>query len=121
MAKKILIADDETGIVKVMMTRLTSQGYEVLAALDGEETLRLTREKKPDLILLDYSMPKMKGDEVCRQIKNDPELKHIPIVFITASPGFVGHNVMQTTKADDCLIKPFRSDVLLKKIRQYVG
>ena len=121
MLKKILIADDETGIVKVMTTRLTSQGYEVLVALDGEEALRLIREKKPDLILLDYSMPKIKGDAVCLQIKKDPALKHIPVIFITASPGFVGHNVMQTTKADDYLIKPFRSDVLLKKIRQYVG
>ena len=121
MVKKILIADDETGIVTVMTTRLTSQGYEVMAAFDGEEALRLTREKKPDLILLDYSMPKIKGDEVCRQIKTDPELKHIPVIFITASPGFIGHNVMQTTQADDFLIKPFRSADLLAKIRQYVG
>ena len=121
MAKRILVADDETGIIKVITARLTSQGYEVMVALDGEEALRLTREKKPDLILLDYSMPKIKGDEVCRQIKNDPELKHIPVVFITASPGFVGHNVMQTTQADDFLIKPFRSTDLIKKIRQYVG
>ena len=121
MAKKILIADDEKDMVKVITKRLIKEGYEVIAARDGREALRLVRDKKPDLVLLDYSMPGLKGNEVCEEIKSDPELQHIPVIFITASPGFFGHNVMETTKAEAHLIKPFRSADLVAAVKLYLA
>lgn len=121
MAKKILIADDEKDMLKVITTQLVKEGYEVIAARDGREALQLARDQKPDLVLLDYSMPGLKGDEVCEEIKSDPELKHIPVIFSTASPGFFGHQVMETTKADDYLIKPFRSADLVATVKRYLS
>ena len=80
-AKKILVVDDEPDILSVIAFRLKKSGYEIVTAGDGKETLDLMQNWKPDLILLDIQLPVMDGYEVCRRIKADEELKHIPIVF----------------------------------------
>ena len=81
---RILIADDNPDNLEIFRTRLATQGYEILLAVDGEEALTLAREHKPDLLLLDVMMPKMDGVDVCRKIKADPSLPFIPIIIITA-------------------------------------
>ena len=74
---KILIADDETHIRELLLTTLSDTGYKILTAKDGEEALKIAREEKPDLILLDIIMPKMNGYDVCEKIKSSPETKSI--------------------------------------------
>ena len=70
--------------VDILRTRLSARGYEVITAGDGEEALQATRERQPDLLLLDIMMPKMDGLEVCRQIKKDAQLPFTPIILVTA-------------------------------------
>ena len=80
----ILIADDNEANVDILHTRLTSRGYEVITASDGEEALERAREHLPDMILLDVMMPKRNGFDVCRILKADKTLPFMPIILVTA-------------------------------------
>jgi two-component system, OmpR family, alkaline phosphatase synthesis response regulator PhoP len=84
MAFKILVVDDEEGLVLLMQTNLEFAGYNVVTAFDGEQALERVAEEKPDLILLDIRMPKKNGWEVCRELKSKEETKAIPIIFLSA-------------------------------------
>jgi len=86
MSKKILIVDDEPDVVTVTKFTLEHNGFEVVTAYDGEDGIKKAKEHKPDLILLDMLMPKMFGSDVAIELKADPELRDIPIVFITNVP-----------------------------------
>lgn len=91
MGKKILVVDDEPATVELEERWLKAEGYEVLAAHSGEEGLDLCRDSKPDAVILDIMMPDMSGNEVAAHMQEDPILKHIPIIFVTAmiKPGEV--------------------------------
>ncbi len=78
---RILVADDESGTLELMVDVLTYYGFEVERARDGLEALLRVRELRPDLALLDVMMPGMDGREVCRQMKADPTLARIPVVL----------------------------------------
>lgn len=120
--KKILIVDDEPGILEVISLRLEKLGYNVLTAVDGKEALDTIRSENPDLVLLDLVMPFVDGTEVCEQIKNDKMLKHIPIILFTAS----GSSAMAAEKsrkvgADGYIIKPFEPEELTCKIEEILA
>ena len=83
MPKKILFVEDESSLQKTFGEILKQEGYEVISALDGETGLRLAKEKKPDLILLDLILPKMNGFDTLEKIKEDPEIKGIPVIVLT--------------------------------------
>ena len=117
-SRKILIVDDDRGIHLTMTPVLTAAGFEVASAISGEEGLHLVRTLNPRLVILDVIMPKLKGREVCSQMKADPATKHIPVIFLTAkdSPddiqaelrvGAVGH-----------LTKPVNPKRLLAEVRR---
>lgn len=116
MRKKILVVDDERDMVAIVQELLLKHGYEVMTAFDGKQALDLTPQFNPDLILLDYRMPELNGHEVCKQIKSNPQLKHIPVIFMTASPQETNSGTIELMHADDCIIKPFEPEELLKKI-----
>ncbi|MBF0123237.1 MAG: response regulator [Candidatus Omnitrophica bacterium] len=82
--KKILLVDDERMLHSMMKSVLGVHGFEVVSAMSGEEGLAMVATEKPDLIVLDVMMPKMKGREVCARIKADPTTAHIPVIFLTA-------------------------------------
>jgi CheY-like chemotaxis protein len=82
---KILIADDYPDNLRLLSTRLRSEGYTFIPAWDGEETLVKLREEQPDLLLLDVNMPKKDGFEVLAEMRADPSLAHIPVIIITAA------------------------------------
>ena len=119
--KKILVADDEPDILKVVEFRLIKAGYEVILTSNGKEALEQFKKVKPDLVLLDYSMPIMNGDEVCIQIKADPETQSIPVIFMTASTKIVADQYIKKIGADDWVLKPFDPEILLKKIKNLIG
>ena len=121
MSAKIVIADDEADILKLVVVRLQKWGYDVITAVNGQEALDRIREHTPDIILLDYRMPLLSGQEVCQRVKADPQLKHIPIILLTASSEFIGKELLQSSQADDCLVKPFEPAVLREKIQHFVG
>ncbi|MCD6500860.1 response regulator [bacterium] len=81
--KKILFVEDESALQKTFGDILKKEGYEVVSALDGEVGLKLAKEQKPDLILLDLILPKMDGIGVLRKLKEDPETKDIPVIILT--------------------------------------
>jgi len=120
MAKKILIVDDESDILKLLVFRLKKSEYEITTATNGREALDLIQKEKPDLIFLDLRLPAIDGYEVCRRIKADEELKHISVVFLTASVSRVNEKVKKF-KADDFLLKPFESEELLAKVKKFLG
>jgi two-component system alkaline phosphatase synthesis response regulator PhoP len=119
--KRILIIDDEPDIIKVIRYRLKSMGYEIATAINGKEGLEAVRAIKPDLVLLDYLMPLLNGAEVCKEIRNDALLKHIPVILMTASiPTELEENI-QTMGVDDYILKPFDPEVLIDKIKKLIG
>jgi DNA-binding response OmpR family regulator len=83
MPKTILFIEDESALQKTFGEILKQEGYEMISALDGETGLRLAKSRKPDLILLDLILPKMHGFDVLKKIKEDNEIKDIPVIVLT--------------------------------------
>ena len=84
MAKKVLVVDDELDMRTFIITLLETSGYKPLSASDGEEGLKIARLKKPALVILDVMMPKESGINMYRELKNDPELRDIPVIMLSA-------------------------------------
>ena len=117
----ILIVDDNPDNLKVLMAMLSKEGYKVRSVLSGDMALTAARAAAPDLILLDVSMPVMDGYEVCEILKTDPDLLHIPVIFITALGEELDKKRANQVGAGDLIIKPFRLDEVLEKIEYHLG
>ena len=87
MAKQILVVDDDENILNLEKTILEQKGFDVTSAPGGAEALRVLAGATFDLVLLDVMMPEVDGFTVCRKIKDDPRLKDIPVIFLTAKGG----------------------------------
>lgn len=114
---KILIAEDERDIRDLVAFTLRFAGYEVFAAANGEEAVALAPQVNPDLILMDVRMPRMTGYEACRILKLNPELKDIPVVFLSAKGQ---ENEIQQgldAGAEQYLLKPFAPDQLTSHVK----
>jgi len=116
MPKRILVADDEEDILKLVTARLIKRGYEVHAVANGRDALDRLGTSQVDLVILDYHMPELSGEEVSRRMKQSATWKHIPVLFISASQGFLTPASLQAAGASDFLIKPFEAAVLLEKV-----
>jgi DNA-binding response OmpR family regulator len=114
---RILVADDNETNRDILATRLEANGYEVLHAGDGEQALAVTREHRPDLILLDIMMPKLDGIEVCRRIKADAELPFTPIVMVTAKAESSDVVEGLDAGADEYLTKPIDQKALVARVK----
>lgn len=112
----MLVADDETNIVKIMEFELKKSGYQVMTANDGQEALDLIKANPPDLILSDVMMPKMDGYELCREVKKDPALRGIPFIFLTAKTGLENRIQGYILGAAKYITKPCGRQDLLKAI-----
>jgi len=113
---KILIADDEQDIRDLLTYTLRFAGHEVIVASDGEEACQLARQEQPALALLDVRMPKMSGYEACRQLKADPALKHIPIVFVSAWGQESEVKMGLAAGAVGYVVKPFDPAVIIQQV-----
>jgi CheY-like chemotaxis protein len=117
--RKILLAEDEADIRKVAQISLQFRGgWEVLLATDGEECLAKASQDRPDLILLDCMMPKLDGYETCRRLKQDPALREIPVIFLTAKAQEAEVRRGLSLGAVGYLIKPFNPMSLAAEIRE---
>ena len=122
MAKKVLLIEDEEIMINLLQKKLIQEGYEVSIARDGEEGLKMTKEQRPDIILLDIIMPKMGGFEVMEEIAKDPELKKIPIVVISNSGQPVELDKARDLGAKDWLIKTeFDPQEVIEKVIGQIG
>jgi two-component system OmpR family response regulator len=117
--RKILLAEDEEDIRKVAQISLQFRGgWTVNLASDGEECLAKAAQERPDLILLDCMMPKLDGYETCRRLKQDPALREIPVIFLTAKSQESEVRKGLAMGAVGYLIKPFNPMSLAAEIRE---
>lgn len=115
--KKILIVDDSTFFAKVISKALSADGYEVVWAPCGEDGLRLVREEKPDLVLLDVIMPDISGFEVCRILRASESNNLMPIIMLTSKDDHEDMLIGLDLGADDYVIKPFDNRELLCRVK----
>ena len=113
----LLVADDDEDILTLVQLRLSRSGYEVIVARDGEEALRLAREKLPDLAVLDWMMPKASGVEVLRAIRADELTSSIPVILLTARASEADINEGLEAGADDYIAKPFSPQELAARVQ----
>ena len=114
---KILIAEDERDIRDLITFTLRFAGYDVVAASNGEEAVGLAQQEKPDLILMDVRMPRMTGYEACAVMKEDPTLKDIPVIFLSAKGQESEIQAGLSAGATEYLLKPFAPDQLTARIQ----
>jgi DNA-binding response OmpR family regulator len=115
--KKILIADDNENIRDALTYLLEDEGYALSMAKDGSDALKKAREFHPDILFLDIMMPEMNGYEVCRIIKNDPVLKGIYVIMLTAKGQVSEQERGKEVGADEYIVKPFSPMEILSKIK----
>ncbi|NPV75152.1 MAG: response regulator transcription factor [Anaerolineae bacterium] len=115
MNERILIIEDDEGIVKLLRRGLAYDGYQVEVALDGETGLALARDRHPDLVLLDLMLPGMDGLEICQRLRASGG--NIPILILTARDALQDRILGLDSGADDYMVKPFELDELLARIR----
>ena len=118
---KILIAEDERDIRDLVAFTLRFAGYEVFAAANGEEAVALAPQVSPDLILMDVRMPRMTGYEACRVMKLNPDLKDIPIVFLSAKGQEAEIQQGLEAGAEEYLLKPFAPDQLTSHVKSILA
>jgi two-component system phosphate regulon response regulator PhoB len=114
---RILVIEDEPDIRQVLDYNLRLAGHDVVSAPRGHEGLRLVREQRPDLVLLDLMLPDLPGTEVCRAIKDDTATRSIPVMMLTAKGEEIDRVVGFELGADDYLTKPFSVRELALRIR----
>lgn len=112
--EKILVVDDEASIRRILETRLSMIGYEVVTAGDGEEALAMFRDEIPDLVVLDVMMPKLDGYGVCQELRKESD---VPIIMLTALSDVADRITGLELGADDYVVKPFSPKELEARIR----
>jgi twitching motility two-component system response regulator PilG len=116
----VLAVDDSTTLRKILSILLERKGYRVLTASDGMQALAKLNEESPDLILLDITMPRMDGYQVCKVIKQNPYTKQIPVVMLSGNDGFFDKVKGKLAGAADYVTKPFEEEQLSKTVRRYI-
>ena len=113
----ILVMEDEDALATLLQYNLEKEGYDVAVAADGEEGMLQVEERTPDLILLDWMLPKLSGIEVCRRIRGRAETRNLPIIMLTARGEETDRVRGLDTGADDYMTKPFSMTELTARIR----
>jgi len=114
---KVLIVEDEETLARTLADKLKDEGFNVLTAGDGEEGLDKLRADHPDLVVLDIMLPKLDGLSLCRIVRRDPAMSHIPIIMLTARGTEVDKIVGLESGADDYMVKPFALGEFLARVR----
>ena len=117
MTPNILVVEDEDALSTLLQYNLDKEGYDVVVAADGEEALTLVSEKLPDLVVLDWMLPKVSGIEVCRRLRQRSESRNVPIIMLTARGEESDRIRGLDTGADDYVVKPFAMSELVARIR----
>ncbi len=113
----VLVVEDEDSLATLLQYNLQKEGYEVSLAGDGEEALLMVDERLPDLIVLDWMLPKVSGIEVCRRLRQRNETRNVPVVMLTARGEETDRVRGLDTGADDYVVKPFAMTELTARIR----
>ena len=120
--KTVVCIEDEPEMVDLIKLILGRRGFELIGAMGGREGLEVIRRVKPDLVLLDLMMPDIDGWEVYQQMKADEELKHIPVIVVTAKAQSIDKVLgLHIAKVDDYVTKPFGPQELLQSVERVLG
>jgi DNA-binding response OmpR family regulator len=119
--KKILIVDDEPGILVALQFLMEQQGYNVQTAESGEFALELICQYNPDLVLLDIMLPGIDGWEICEIVRFNPDYRNIKIIFLTAKSSEVEVAKGLALGGDAYITKPFLNDELVAKVKEVLG
>src|ERR1051325_9552623 len=117
----VLVIDDSPTITKVVQLVLTKAGYQVQTAADGEQGLAAVRASRPDLILLDFVMPKMNGYQFCRELTADAKLRDIPVILMSAKGDQVGERFVKVMGIVDYITKPFSPEAITAVVQHIVA
>ena len=120
MSVKLLIVDDVKFSLEIGKSCLENKGCEILTASNGVEALEVIKREHPDLVLTDYHMPQMGGDELCRSIKADPSTMNLPVVILTSETNAENLEKCESAGCDGILKKPFKKDEIIEKVKEYV-
>ena len=118
--QKILVVEDEAAQMELLAYNLEQEGYQTIKATDGEEGLLFAQEEKPDLIILDWMLPKLSGIETCRQLKRGKETKETPIMMLTARGEESDKVRGLDIGADDYIVKPYSVAELMARTRALI-
>ncbi len=117
MTPYVLVVEDEDALATLLHYNLDKEGYQVAVAADGEEALTLASERAPDLVILDWMLPKVSGIEVCRRLRGRTETRNVPIIMLTARGEESDRIRGLDTGADDYVVKPFSMVELTARVR----
>ena len=120
-ALKVLLVDDVKMSIEIEKSALSRTACTILTANSGEEALEVARKEVPDLIVLDYYMPGMDGDECCRIIKSDPLLKEIPVVMVSMYDKDESMDKCREAGCDDIIKKPFKPIEFVERLSKYLN
>lgn len=121
MPKKILIAEDSATAVEMLRRTLAPLGHEILVAEDGEDAVRRCSDEQPDLLIVDVIMPRMNGFQLCRSLRRSPATRELPIIIVTSMDRESDRYWGLKQGADEYLVKPVDSGILLQKVRSYLS
>lgn len=119
--KRILLADDQEGLRRLVSMTLGPDEFEILHAGDGEQALEVAQAQHPHLILLDVAMPKLDGFQVLKRLKADTATSKIPIIMLTATASSQARTAAQEMGATDYFVKPFSPLTLLQRVHEILG
>ena len=117
----VLVIDDSPTITKVVQLVLTKAGYQVQTAADGEQGLVAVRAQRPELILLDFVMPRMNGYQFCRELAADAKLRDIPVILMSAKGDQVGERFVKVMGIVDYITKPFSPEAITAVVQHAIG
>jgi two-component system, cell cycle response regulator DivK len=120
MNRCILVVEDQEDNRRILRDLLTSRGYNLVEAEDGEQALTMAQHERPDLILMDVQIPLLDGYEVTRRLKADPVLRAIPIIVVTSYALSGDESKARAAGCNGYVSKPYSTRQLLAKIREYV-
>jgi len=113
----VLLVEDEAALLTLLRYNLEAQGFEVDEAVDGEEALVMIKERRPDLVVLDWMLPTVSGIEVCRRVRRSADSRNLPIIMLTARGEEADRIRGLDSGADDYIVKPFSPKELIARIR----
>ena len=119
--KRILIVDDEPDVLRLTSLRLEKVGYDTLTAVNAKDALDIIETQKPDLVLLDIIIPVVYGTEICKRVKSDENLKHIPIILFTAHSDIMDTEKAKSFGADGFIGKPFDARELVSMVERILA
>jgi two-component system phosphate regulon response regulator PhoB len=117
MQPHVLVVEDEDALAELLQYNLKKEGFKVSLAADGEEAMMLVEERQPDVVILDWMLPKISGIEVCRRLRGRQETRNLPIIMLTARGEEADRIRGLDTGADDYIVKPFLMKELFARVR----